>query len=206
MRNILIVRRVLWGLVAVAALIMTFVIYQNSTPQEKTSQEVRQSAIDPVFTLVNHNGETVNEEAYRDKWLLVFFGFTHCPDICPTTLSEISQVMENLGPDADKVQPLFVTVDPERDTPEVMKEYVSKFHPSIIGLTGDEAQIRDAADNFRIFYNRRENKDAPDGYFMNHSSILYFIDPEGRFVEPFRYEEKPGTISKEIRQYMENKS
>jgi len=200
-------RTILWTLVFLAAVGTGLALHQMpNLPPQSTAQSVTQSAIEPAFTLVDHNGQTVSEKDYRGKWLLVFFGFTHCPDICPTTLAEIAQIMNRLETDADKVQPLFITVDPERDTPEIMAEYVSIFHSSIIGLTGTKEQVKQAADNFRVYYSRVEEKDAPDDYFMDHSAFIYLIDPQGRFIEPFSYGEAVTDIVTGIRKYMEEKS
>ena len=104
------------------------------------------------FTLINHDGQTVTQDDYKGRWQLVFFGFTHCPDICPTTLAYMGSVLDQLGSDASQVAPLFVTVDPERDTPEVLKDYVANFHPQLIGLTGNTAQVADAAEAFKVYH------------------------------------------------------
>lgn len=135
-----------------------------------------------AFTLVDENGRTVTDQTYRGKWLLVFFGFTHCPDVCPTALNDISLVLDGLGARAGSVLPLFVTVDPERDTPEVMKDYTNAFHPGIVGLTGTPEQIAGVAKVYRVYY-----KKAPQGedYTMDHSGITYVMTPDGRFATHF---------------------
>jgi protein SCO1/2 len=128
------------------------------------------------FTLVGGDGQTVTDRSFPGKWLLVFFGYTHCPDVCPTTLSDLAQALDQLGPEADRLQPLFVTVDPERDTPQVMHDYVASFGNRIVGLTGSAAQIAAAAKAYRVYYAKH-----PEGsdYSMDHSAILYVMRPDG---------------------------
>lgn len=148
------------------------------------SREVRYSGeadIRSVFTLTDHTGQVVTQADYSDRWQLVFFGFTNCPDVCPTTLAYMASVLDILGDDADEVAPMFITVDPERDTVQVMAEYVSVFHPRLIGLTGTEAQVAEAAGNFRTWYERTEDESAPDGYFMAHGGYIYLMRPGGKY-------------------------
>jgi protein SCO1/2 len=115
---------------------------------------------------------------FRGKVVAVFFGFTHCPDACPTTLVEMAQVMRELGPDARRVQVLFVTVDPERDTPAVLKQYVPSFHPEFLGLCGDAEATARVAKEFKVFYQKQPLKDG--GYSVDHSAGTYFLDAQGR--------------------------
>ena len=141
-----------------------------------------------AFTLTASDGSTVTDQTYRGKWLLIYFGYTYCPDACPTALNEISTAMAKLGTNAEKVQPLFITVDPERDTPKVMAEYVQAFDAHIVGLTGTPQQIAAVAKEYRVYYERRKTDDG--GYLMDHTSLIYVIDPRGRFVRMF-----PGDMS-----------
>lgn len=158
------------------------------------------NAIGGPFRLVDHNGTDVTEANYKDSYKLVFFGFTSCPDVCPVELEKITKVMESLGKDADKVQPLFITVDPERDTPEVMKNYVELFHPKIIGLTGTVDQVKAAEDAYKV-YAAKADFDA-NGYTINHSSFTFFLNPQGDLVELFSAsdsaEEMTATVGKAI--------
>ncbi len=126
--------------------------------------------------------------------MLVFFGFTNCPDVCPTTLAEVAQVMDDLGDQADHVQPLFISIDPERDRELGLDEFTAAFHPSILGLAGDAAQTRAAADSFRIHFAREDDAAAADGYSMSHSPSLYLIGPEGDWLRQYTY----GTPASEI--------
>lgn len=139
-----------------------------------------------TLELTDQTGRPRRLEDWRGKVVVLFFGFTHCPDVCPTTLADLSQVMKQLGPDAERVQVLFVTVDPERDTPEVLGKYVGAFDPRFLGLYGDAAATQRAAREFKVFFEKRK---SADGYSVDHSGQTYVIDPQGRlrlFVRPER--------------------
>lgn len=131
------------------------------------------------FALTDHQGKPRTLADFKGKAVVVFFGFTHCPDVCPTTLAEMATVLQQLGPQADKVQVLFITVDPERDTPELLAKYVPAFHPSFIGLTGDKAAIEKVAKEFRVFYQKVPGK-TPESYTIDHTAGSYVFDPQGR--------------------------
>ncbi len=153
------------------------------------------------FSLTDHTGKGVTQADYSDRWQMVFFGFTNCPDICPTTLAYMASVIDLLGDDADKVAPIFITVDPERDTVPVMAEYVSVFHPRLIGLTGTEAQVAEAARNFRTWYERTEDDSAPDGYFMAHGGYVYLMRPDGAFEAVYQEGgQPPEVLAQDIRE------
>src|SRR5215510_7202452 len=141
------------------------------------------AAIGGPFQLVDQDGRKVTDEDFRGRPFLVFFGFTHCPEICPTTLFEVSEIIRNLGPDGDRVRAIFITVDPERDTPSALKEYLSSFDPRLSGLTGDLDAIAAVAKSYRAFY-RKVPLDQ-GGYTMDHTAIVYLMDKQGRFVAPF---------------------
>lgn len=171
-------------------------------PQQEvlTAKEVSQSLIKSEFELIDHRGHKVTANDYRGKWQLVFFGFTFCPDVCPTTLTTVAQAMDILGDEAERVTPLFITVDPGRDTPEIMAEYVSAFHPRMVGLTGTSEQIKSATEAFRVYYAKAPQKDAPDGYLMGHSGFIYLMTPDGTYEEFFSHEnDTPETIAAAIR-------
>jgi len=178
-------RRGLWALCGLAALALGAVmVWQARAPQDPQGPRVSgEAAITNAYALTDHTGRTVTADDFDGRWQLVFFGFTHCPDICPTTLAYMAQVMDELGPDAAQVTPIFITVDPARDTPEVMAAYVEAFHPRMVGLTGTEAQVAEAARNFRVWYERAEDASAPDGYTMAHAGHIYVMAPDGRFVD-----------------------
>ena len=133
------------------------------------------------FQLTGADGQRVSDRDFRGKWLLVYFGYTHCPDICPTTLLEISQTLGLLGDNAARLQPLFISIDPERDTPQVVGELVKAFDNRIIGLTGTPEKIAAAAKAYRVFYAKQEVTDA-NNYFMQHTAFVYVMGPDGRYV------------------------
>jgi protein SCO1 len=156
-------------------------------------------AIGGPFTLTSPDGTSVTEQTYRGKWLLVYFGFTSCPDSCPTALLEISAALEKLGPDADKLQPLFITVDPQRDTPVVMGNYIQSFDSRIVGLTGTPQQIAAVAQDYGVYYAPRKNGPGADDYVMDHSTYLYLMGTEGEFVRGFDADASGEHIAEAVR-------
>jgi protein SCO1/2 len=139
------------------------------------------NAIGGPFQLTGADGQSVSDRQFRGKWLLVYFGYTHCPDICPTTLAEISQTLSILGDEAARIQPLFISIDPERDTPQIVGEYVKAFDDRIIGLTGAPEQIAAAAKAYRVFYAKQEDGGA-GSYLMQHTAFVYVMGPDGHYV------------------------
>jgi protein SCO1 len=138
------------------------------------------SAIGGPFHLVDQNGNPFTDANLKGKWHLLFFGYTHCPDTCPTALNEISLAMDKLGKKRDEVGVVFITVDPERDTPEVLKSYVQSFDAPITALTGSPEEVAQAAKAYRVFYAKHSRADG--GYDMDHSAVIYIMDPQGRFT------------------------
>ncbi|MBP2294091.1 SCO family protein [Azospirillum rugosum] len=135
------------------------------------------------FTLADQDGKTVTDADYRGKFLLIYFGYTYCPDVCPTELGTMARAVDLLGAQGEKVQPLFISVDPERDTVAHLKEYVPLFHPRLVGLTGTPEQVKAVAKEYRVYYAKAPQKDAkPDEYLMDHSSFIYLMAPDGRFL------------------------
>jgi protein SCO1/2 len=159
-----------------------------------------QSAIGGPFKLVNQDDKPITDVDLKGKPFLVFFGFTHCPDVCPTSLFEMSEVLRSLGPDADRIGALFVTVDPERDTPEKMKSYLSSFDPHLVGVTGDAAGIAAIEKSYRV-YAKKVPLDGGD-YTMDHTAIIYLMDKDGRFVAPFNLKRRPEDAAAELRRYL----
>ena len=185
-------QKILWGLAGIATLaFVSLQIWGGGLLDQPAADD---AAFRAAFELTDHQGMVRTEQDFAGKWMLVFFGFTNCPDVCPTTLSEVAAVMEGLGADADKVQPIFVSIDPERDMPSVLAEYVPLFGAGIIGLTGTPDQIEKTSKTFPIFYERIEEATAPDGYTMGHTSHLFLFDPEAGFAESWPY----GTPAEEI--------
>jgi protein SCO1/2 len=157
------------------------------------------SAVGGPFKLVDQDGRIVTEQDMKGRPFLVFFGFTHCPDVCPTTLFDISEVFRKLGSDADRAAALFITVDPERDTPEAIKNYLSSFDPHLRGLTGDVAAVDDVTRVYRAY---AKKVPAPDGsYTMDHTALVYLMDKEGRFVAPFNLKRRPEDAAADLRKY-----
>ncbi len=154
-----------------------------------------QPAIGGPFTLVDQDGRTVTNETLKGKPTLIYFGYTFCPDVCPTSLLLMETAMEKLGPDAlKKVNLVFITVDPERDTQKLMKGYVENFGPTFLGLTGTPEQVAAAARAYRVYYQKVPSKDGGP-YLMDHSSIVYLLDRNGRFVTHFTHEAKAEAIA-----------
>lgn len=135
------------------------------------------------FSLVDGDGKPVTEKSWPGKYQLVFFGFTHCPDICPVTLDKLSTALGKLGPDADKVKTLFITTDPARDTPAVVKTYVGNVNKSITGLTGTEAQVKGAEDAFKVYAVKNTDNEKDGDYAVDHSAFIYLMSPEGKLLE-----------------------
>lgn len=158
------------------------------------------SVIGGPFQLVDQNGKSFSDQDMRGKPYLVFFGYTHCPDICPTTLFEMSQLFRKLGPDAGRLGALFITVDPDRDTQAVLKDYLSSFDPHLRGLTGDQKAIDQAMRDYRV-YAKKVPLEGSD-YSMDHSAIVYLMDKDGHFVAPFSLQRTADAEAAELRQYL----
>ena len=154
------------------------------------------------FTLTNGAGKPVTDQAFRGKFMLVYFGYTFCPDVCPTTLNDVAQAVDKLGATADKLQPLFITVDPARDTPDVIRQYAAAFSPRLQGLTGTDEQIAAVAKEYRVYYAKHKIGPNPGDYTMDHSSILYVMDPAGHFSGVIRADEGPDAMAADLKKLM----
>lgn len=175
-------QRILWAAAGIAVLAYATLLLLDRSPAP-----VAEAPFRPTFALPDAEGRLRTPAEFAGKHLLVFFGFTNCPDVCPTTLADVAQVVDELGDDAAQVQPLFISIDPERDRRLGLAEFTAAFHSSILGLAGDAEQTRAAADSFRIHYAREDDAAAPDGYSMSHSPALYLIGPEGDWLRQFTY-------------------
>jgi protein SCO1 len=164
----------------IACMIFATALMMNCPPAPAGTSAV---TIGGPFTLMASDGTTVTDRTYRGKWLLVFFGYASCPDICPTTLFEIATALQKLGPDAAKLQPIFITVDPQRDTPQVLEDYTRSFDQRIVGLTGSRDQIAAAAQEYGAYHVRRQTGLADEDYVIAHSSYIYLMNPLGQFVQ-----------------------
>ena len=158
------------------------------------------SAIGGPFRLVDQDGKTVTDADLKGKWSLVYFGYTHCPDACPTALNDIAIALDELGPKRGAVRPVFITVDPERDTPEVLKAYVTAFDAPILALTGTPDEIAQAAKGYRVYY--AKHPEAGGDYSMDHSSVIYVMDPEGRFTASFTHQSAPEEIAERLKKLL----
>jgi protein SCO1/2 len=150
------------------------------------------------FTLLDSTGHTVSNTAWPGQYLLVYFGYTYCPDVCPTTLNEVAGALDKLGPEAKRLQPLFITVDPARDTPSVMATYTAAFTPRLVGLTGTPDQIAQVAREYRVYYAKHKTGPGPDDYTMDHSSVLYLMAPNGKFIAVIGADQQADAMAAQI--------
>ena len=185
-------QKVLWGLAGAA--VVAFAALQFADTSSGSDTDLSDPAFRAAFELTDHQGMIQTERDFAGRWMLIFFGFTNCPDVCPATLSEVAAVMDDLGTDSEKVQPIFISIDPERDTPAALAEFVPLFDANILGLTGTPEQIADTSETFPIFFERIEEASAPDGYTMGHTSHLFLFDTEAGFADSWPY----GTPAEEI--------
>ncbi len=159
------------------------------------------AAIGGSFSLINQDGAPVTEQTYAGAYQLVFFGFTNCPEICPAGLGKMTAALDSLGKEAEGIQPLFITVDPQRDTPEVMKEYVAQFHPRLAGLTGSDEQIGAVQSAYKVYAAKVDGATA-GSYSMDHSAYTFFMSPDGQPLTMFSSEGTPDAMAKEMRQIL----
>lgn len=158
------------------------------------------AAIGGPFQLTDQHGKTVTETSLKGRPTLIFFGYTHCPDVCPTALFEISEVLRAMGKDADRVNAYFVSVDPERDTPTTMKDYLSSFDPHLEGLSGDPAEVAKVLTAYRVYAKKVPGKDGD--YTMDHTALIYLMDRDGRFVSPFNLKRTPEEAAADLKRYL----
>lgn len=164
------------------------------------SKVAQPAAIGGPFQLTDQNGQTITDRSLKGKPTLIFFGYTHCPDVCPTSLFEMSEVLRALGTDADKVNAVFISVDPERDTPATMKDYLSSFDPHLEGLSGDPAETAKVITSYRVYAKKVPTKDGD--YTMDHTALIYLMDRDGRFVSPFNLKRTPEEAATELKRYL----
>jgi protein SCO1 len=158
------------------------------------------AAIGGPFQLTDQAGQTVTDKSMQGRPSLVFFGFTHCPDVCPTTLFEMSEVLRAMGTDADRVNTYYISVDPERDTAAAMKEYLSSFDPRVKGLTGNPEEIAKVLSEYRVYAKKVPLKDGD--YTMDHTALIYLMDRDGKFVSPFNLNRKPEEAATDLKRYL----
>ncbi len=184
-----------------AAVIAWMTIRHDQRQAGGVATNVAPASIGGPFTLTTHDGRVVTDQDFAGKYKLVFFGYTFCPDICPTELQTIAQAMDLMGDSGADVQPLFITIDPERDTAPVLADYVKLFHPSIIGLTGTAEQIAAVAKAYRVYYARSQGEPDPTQYLMDHSTFAYLLAPDGSFVTVFAKGSTPEQMVEAINAY-----
>lgn len=183
-----------WGAWVAALVVAPFLVwiqYQTFTGHGQSVKPVES----PTFTLLDHQGRSVTEADFKGRFLLVYFGYTYCPDVCPTSLSTQAQALDRLGPAADRLEPVMVTIDPQRDTAPIMAEYVRSFSPRIRGLTGTPAQIEQAAKQFGVIYTKHGDG---DDYVMDHSAFTVLIGPDGKRLEQFPHGISAETLAERL--------
>ena len=192
-RLLLILGAFLAGLVLCFAVVL-IVTGRGPSPLANTS-----AAIGGPFQLTDQNGKAISDRELRGHPSLIFFGFTHCPEVCPTTLFDISEILNRLGPDAARVNAVFITVDPERDTPATLKDYLASFNPRLVGIGGDADALAVVAKAYRVYYKKIPLKDGD--YTMDHTAIVYLMDKNGQFVAPFSLKRRPEDAASDLRRY-----
>ena len=189
------------GLALLAALVLAAPAAAQSAHQLQAEESV---GINPRYLLQDPRGRSVTNEDFRGRFQLIAFGYTYCPDVCPTTLVEMAAILKELGEQAERVQPIFITVDPERDSGQVLKTYTEFFDPRILGLTGSPQLVRRAADNFRIRYARVPGSEG--NYAVDHAAGMILLGPDGRVARKYAYGSSPQEIAGQIRELMHKRS
>ena len=193
--------RVLLVLAAfLAGLVLFFGVILIVTGRNPAPVVTAAANIGGQFRLIDQNGKPITDQDLKGRPFLVFFGFTHCPDVCPTALFEVSEILRKLGPDANRTRALFVTVDPERDTPEKLKDYLSSFDPRVVGVTGDTAAITAMEKAYRVYAKKVPLEGG--NYTMDHTAIVYLMDKTGRFVTPFNLKRRPEEAATDLKRYL----
>ena len=186
----------------VGALIAAAVLLLSAPQAGRQVQSSGTALVGGPFSLVGADGKTVTDQDFRGRYMLVFFGFTHCPDICPAELQVIAEALDKLGDKAAKVVPIFITVDPERDDPKTMGEYVKSFGPNFVGLTGSPEAIAAAAKAYRVAYAKVENKENKDNYTIDHSALAYLMGPDGQYITHIPYGTPVAQVTEILRRYL----
>lgn len=196
-------RRVLAALGALGALAASSMLGACSEPSRASfnSIDVTGATFGQGFSLTDFNGQARTLADYKGKVVALFFGFTQCPDVCPSTLAKLSEVVKSLGPDADRLQVVFITVDPERDTPELLKQYVPAFDPSFIGLHGTPEQTAAVVKAYKAYVGKVQGK-TPSSYTIDHSTFTYLYDPQGRLRLMARHEIEVQALAEDVRALM----
>lgn len=187
-----------WLSAAIASAVLALAACHVEPRQEFLATDITGAEFARDFSLVDHNGQPRALADFRGKAVAIFFGYTHCPDVCPTTLSDFAAALRQLGPDAERVQVIFVTVDPERDTPELLREFVPAFNPGFLGMYSDPETLRQLAKEFKVVYQKTAVK-APDDYLIDHSAGTYIYDPQGNLRLLMPYGSRPDAIARDLK-------
>lgn len=210
-------RSLIAGSAAVALVAAAVAAWVLTPGPERERSASGAAAIGGPFELVNTDGETVTRADYAGRYRLIFFGFTYCPDVCPRSLMDLSRALDRIAESApakaERVVPIFITIDPQRDTVEVMRNYVENFHPRIVGLTGTKQQVKAAADAYRVYYEKVSPQqyydsdaaaDSSDAdYLMAHSSYMLLMGPDGEYITNFKFEATPADIAEGLAEHVE---
>ncbi len=193
------------AIIAVLAFVLGGLIAVLALPDLRSkflpnARSVGQALIGGHFSLINQEGRRVTEKDFLGRYMLVMFGFTYCPDICPSGLQVMSSALEMAGPKADKVVPILVSVDHERDTPKQLGEYVKSFHPRLVGLSGTAEDIAAAAKAYRVYYKKVEDPKSTAGFTYDHSALIYLMGPDGKYITHFTHAAGPDAIAARLRQ------
>ena len=189
------------SVLAAAAMLAAFVLFSPAFERPRTIVSGVADVGGP-FTLTAHTGERVADTDFRGKFMLVAFGFTYCPDVCPAQLQVMTAALDAMGPEAERIQPLFITIDPERDDVARLAEYMAPFHPRLIGLTGTPEEIAAVADAYHVWYEKVDGQGSD--YLMDHTSITYLMGPDGEFVQHFSFGTSAETLAKALNAAVES--
>jgi len=184
------------------ALIGAGILILNTDTQGNRVTTSGKALVGGPFELVGKDGKTVTDQDFRGRHMLVFFGYTHCPDICPAELQVMSAALDALGSDADKVVPIFITLDPVRDTPEAVTAYVENFGPNFVGLSGSPEAIAKVAKAYRVSYQKFQDDKTGDNYSVDHSALLYLMGPDGEYITHIPYGTPASKMTETLRRYL----
>lgn len=174
-------------------------------PAGESIATIGKAQVGGSFALVDHAGKAVTDADFRGRWMLVYFGFTHCPDICPSSLQVMSAALDKLGAQAERITPVLISLDPERDTPQQLALYVKSFHPRLVGLTGSAEQIAAVTKAYRVYYKKVKDEKSSADYTIDHTSILYLMDAKGEFVTHFTHTASVDSIADRLRQVLQQR-
>lgn len=195
------VRLIAWGAVLIVMAFVGFKMFMAPATTSSTTTTATSGGPGGPFALTTHSGKTVTDKDFLGKYMMVYFGYSYCPDVCPLELQKLTTALLDLekeGFDTSPVQPLFISIDPARDTPEALQDYVPLFHPSLIGLTGSEDAVKAAANEYKVYYARRESDDVNE-YLMDHLSVIFFMDQSGNYKQLFTAKHKPADIANALK-------